>query len=202
MLKSTILVEDNWFALDIFSPLLKHTGGFVFFGTLLGLIRDGQPIVGDDDVDFYVDVQHFETVKAVLIASGFELDFNSPPNHTSWFLQANGMIDGHQIRADFYFFDQSTDEHFVIEPWNFMGTLNDGGSHLRVPKTLLFPIESRRIGSSEINLPACPEVICEYLYGIEWQTPMKKNIDYQTNVVGGRPVRFRTTEGGTISLIP
>lgn len=200
--KSEISVDDNWFALSIFGSLLKLTDGFVFFGTLLGLIREGAPIKGDDDVDFYVDVRHFEHVKKTLMASGFKIDVSAPPNNTLWFLQADGHIEGRQIRADFYFFDQTTDIHFVIEPWNFMGTLNNTQSHLRIPKTLLFPLASRKFGDIELNFPACPEVLCEFLYGLDWRTPKKKGTDYHTNVIGGRPVRFSVNDSGGFSLLP
>lgn len=202
MRKSEISVEDNWFALNVFSRLLKQTDGFVFFGTLLGLIRGGAPIKGDDDVDFYVDVRHFEVVKKVLIDSGFTIDVNAPPNNTSWFLQADGDIEGRKIRADFYFFDQTTDINFVIEPWNFKGTLNNGQSHLRIPKALVFPLAIRKFGDVELNFPACPEVLCEFLYGLDWRIPMTKGADYNTNVIGGRPVRYSVDGSGGLSLLP
>ena len=39
---------------DLFSKHLSHIEHFVFYGTLLGLVRQGQPIEGDDDVDVLV----------------------------------------------------------------------------------------------------------------------------------------------------
>ena len=202
MRKTEISVDDNWFALDIFAPLLKLTDGFVFFGTMLGLVREGAPIKGDDDVDFYVDVRHFERVKKVLTDSGFSIDVNDWPNNTAWFLQADGNIEGRRIRADFYFFDQTTDTNFIIEPWNFNGKLNDGQSHLRIPKALVFPLASKKFGDVELNFAACPEVLCEFLYGLNWRTPMRKGTDYQTGVIGGRPVRYSVDSSGGVSLLP
>ena len=52
------LLESNLdFSLTFFSKLLhkEEIEHFIFFGTLLGLTRDGMPIKGDDDIDFYVN---------------------------------------------------------------------------------------------------------------------------------------------------
>ena len=47
---------------------------FIFFGTLLGLIRDGGPIVGDDDVEFYVNQIFYNRTRDLLSSLGFNLD--------------------------------------------------------------------------------------------------------------------------------
>ena len=55
---------------------------FVFFGTLLGLCRSGKPIVGDDDVDFYVNHKHYEQVQVLIQSLGFWIDYDSFPNNS------------------------------------------------------------------------------------------------------------------------
>ena len=45
---------------------LRNVEFFPFFGTLLGLVREGKPIASDDDVDFYVNISDYENVKSLL----------------------------------------------------------------------------------------------------------------------------------------
>lgn len=190
------------FSLIKFSQELQSKGveHFVFFGTLLGLTRDGKPIAGDDDVDFYVNNSGYETVRSLLISLGFELDFSKFPNHTRHFMQGFGVLDDIEIRVDFYFFDADTDENFLLEHWNFSGKPNDPQEILKLPKPLVFPIETIQFRGQGVAVPKHAEIICEFLYGISWKTPKTKDIDYGVKIVGGRPLRVSTKDGAT-SLI-
>lgn len=48
---------------------------FVGYGTLLGIIRDGQCIDGDDDVDIVIDARNYDILKQILTDSGVELEY-------------------------------------------------------------------------------------------------------------------------------
>ena len=41
-------------------PLLDGLDYFIFYGTLLGLVREGDILEKDDDIDIMVDLKHFE----------------------------------------------------------------------------------------------------------------------------------------------
>ena len=43
--------------LKFFSKLLKEHNPFIFYGTLLGFVRDGSFIKNDDDIDFLIDIK-------------------------------------------------------------------------------------------------------------------------------------------------
>ena len=189
--------------LTIFSEQLRKNNveHFVFFGTLLGIVRGNEPIAGDDDVDFYVNRLHYATVQSLLVSLGLEVDYNTPPNHTNWFIQINGVIDGIEIRVDFYFYDSKSDKDYLLEPWNFGGQVKNKASILRVPKPLVFPLVTAFCKGVSINLPKHAEILCEFLYGWDWQTPLKKGADYQVAMVGGRPLRLRS-ENGKASILP
>ncbi|MDB2565645.1 LicD family protein [Porticoccaceae bacterium] len=173
---------------------------FAFFGTLLGLIREGKPIETDDDVDFYVNVSDYENVKSVLRCLNFEIDYTMIPNHTKCFIQATGFLMEEFVRIDFYFFDKDVDPHFLIERWNFPGTPQNPKSILKVPKPLIFPLREISFGDVSIPIPKYPEIICEFLYGVNWTTPQQKKTDYHTLMLGGRPIRYRK-DNGSIKLI-
>ena len=191
------------FGLKVFSYKLNANGieFFPFFGTLLGLTRDSKPIEGDDDVDFYVNILHFAHVKSLLNDLGFQVDYKTRPNHTEFFIQAKGLLEGQFVRVDFYFYDGEIDPNFLIERWNFPAQPEKSKNHLRLPKALVFPLRNIDYCGINIPFPKYPEIICEFLYGINWRTPQKKHKDYQMVMLGGRPIRIQQTEG-KISLLP
>ncbi len=181
------------FSQELQSNEIEH---FVFFGTLLGLTREGKPIAGDDDVDFYVNDSGYDAVRALLISLGFEIDFSKYPNNTRHLIQAYGVLEDIEIRVDFYFFDSTTDKNFLLEHWNFLAQPDNRNALLKVPKPLVYPIEKKMFLGQKIAMPKHPEILCEFLYGINWKTPKRKRIDYKIIIVGGRPLRVLAKDGG------
>lgn len=203
MNKKPMKAADHMFAIQVMEPIMSALGGFIYFGTLLGFVRDGSPIENDDDVDLYFNQKYFNNVLDFLTAAGFCIDRNQRPNNTDWFLQARSEINGRKICVDFYFYDSDYDDHFVIEPWNFWGTVEQETSHLRTPKALLFPLKKMSVGSLELNIPAHPVVICEFLYGVNWRIPLQKGENYVIpKIIGGRPLRVLQRSDGVMTVIP
>ena len=163
---------------------------FAFFGTLLGLTREGKLISGDDDVDFYVKESFYEDVRKMISFMGLNIDYSSVPNDTNHFIQVSGKLNDIEIRVDFYFYDSSSDEDFLLEPWNFFGNPNNKDKLLKIPKPLIFPLKKQDFLNHEISIPQHPKIVCEYLYGEDWKTPKKKKLDYITVMLGGRPLRI------------
>ena len=168
---------------------------FAFFGTLLGLTRDGKPIDGDDDVDFYVNKNDYLSVRKLLNSIGLKINYSEWPNHTDNFIQASGLLENIEIRVDFYFFDSDADENFLIEKWNFAAQPNNHKLILKIPKPLIYPIVKKSYLGNDICVPKHSDIICEFLYGIDWKIPKKKGVDYKVAIVGGRPLRI---VGGSI----
>ena len=111
------------FCIHKFSQEMKNYDieHFVMFGTLLGLTRDGEPISGDDDVDFYVNIKHRESVSSMLKNLGLEVDYSKFPNDSKYFTQVQGILDGEIIRVDFYFYDADSSRDYILDKWNFAG---------------------------------------------------------------------------------
>jgi len=201
-MKTTLSEDGLGFTLKFFSNLMNEKCEyFLFFGTLLGLVRDKRPIKGDDDVDFYVNKNHYAFVKDMLSGLGIPINYGEWPNNTEDFIQANCVIEGIEVRADFYFYDNETDINFVKEKWNFLGKPENPSNILKVPKPLIFPLKKITWQDTTLYIPMHPEIICEMLYGINWNIPQQKGVDYVMQVHGGRPLRM-VQRGNEISLLP
>ena len=168
---------------------------FVMFGTLLGLTRDGEPISGDDDVDFYVNMKHRESVSSMLKSIGLEVDYSKFPNDTKYFTQVQGILDGEIIRVDFYFYDADSSKDYILDNWNFAGKPSNADEMMKLPKPFVYPLKSKKYLETDVVIPNHPELICEFLYGASWTVPKKKNIDYHTKMVSGRPIRISINNG-------
>jgi hypothetical protein len=160
---------------------------FAFFGTLLGLEREGHLIQGDDDVDIYVDVRHRDAALGALLDGGFEMTEDCAPD----FAQFRRDVDGHETLLDLYFFEEIGD--IITEKWNFKGPKRRPEHMLKVPRSLVFPIVWREFEGVQIALPGDPQGTCAWLYGPEWQTPRQKSVGYRIDILDGAPILRKTT---------
>ena len=177
------------------SAILVDVEHFLFFGGLLGFVRDGDMIEGDDDIDIYVNLKDREKILSLLKSTDFEIDLGSWPNDTPYFLQATKYVDGVETLIEFYFYEEKTNSQFVLERWNFVGSVNKVNTHLLIPKDILFPIKKAAFFDTNISLLANPEMVCEYLYGSKWRSPLSKGEQYYTLIVNNRPLVFFGVRG-------
>ena len=196
--KNSVRPEDNKFAVKLFTNQFSKIEHFIFYGTLLGFIRDGMPIAGDNDVDILVNQNHHEEVKKIVKALGFKIDDTKYPNNTKFFLQADGKIDGHTVRVDFYFYDAQADQDFLLEYWNSHGEPKNYKYVLKIPKALIFPIKEQKFKDIELHTPCHSRVICEYLYGPTWKIPAKRKLDYADVCHGGRLINYKFLRLGKV----
>ena len=172
------------------SNLLKGIEHFVFFGTLLGLVREGDIIPHDDDVDFYVPIEQREAVIELLTGKDFFIRWEKAWNQHDCFLQLNRCFNDIETCVDFYFYQSNAKTDFILDRWNVSGTPDNKDTYIHIPKSMIFPLKTQRFFDSDIAMPAKGEGLCEFLYGNDWQKPLIKHIDYQPMVRNNRPVRF------------
>lgn len=156
-----------------------------FYGSLLGLIREGAPIEGDDDVDFLIESSKFGEVLTMLSndpSCEILLEYSSGP-----FLQFK-IKECPNVPIDLYGFYFSKDGTKVSEDWNFNGVLMKPFFSLTFPKKLLLPLTRREILGSEYWLPRESEELCRRLYGRSWRTPQLKGKAYKSIAVLGKVV--------------
>ena len=184
-------VEMNLDNLRLVSEHLKDVPHFLFFGTLLGYVREGSIIEGDDDIDIYVDRKWRQDIAQRLNGSGMKVRRRQEKFQTEFFAQAVRRIDDVQTYADFYCYENDPAQDYVIDHWNFRGHYKDPETAMHVPKSLLFPLQPAEMQGIKVTVPADPEGCCEFLYGKDWRTPMAKGTEYTTKIVANRPKLVR-----------
>ncbi|MCA8833514.1 MAG: LicD family protein, partial [Proteobacteria bacterium] len=168
------------------SNLLKGIEHFVFFGTLLGLVRDGDIIPHDDDVDFYVPIEQRAAVIERLKTTDFSIGLNTDgkPEQPLCTVRAYKFIDGMELDIDFYLYQSNPETDCIIERWNISGKPDNKDTHLHIPKSMIFPLKTQRFFDCDIAMPAKGEDLCEFLYGKDWRTPLRKYTEYIPEITG------------------
>jgi len=186
-----VTAEKNFKNLIFFSNLIKDLGHFVFFGTLLGLVREKNLIEGDDDIDFYVNINEREKLISILKLNFIVVDETLSVNKNKSFLQVFRFYNDVKFIIDFYFYDANKDKFNIIEKWNFEGGTHIQSKHLRIPKIFIYPIKSNMINGHQFFFPSQPVLLCEFLYGPNWNVKMKKDEEYSIKVINNKPVLFK-----------
>jgi SAM-dependent methyltransferase len=139
---------------------------FVTGGTLLGPVRDGRIMPGDDDVDFAYLSGHDNPSDVVLeslrmeralVAAGYEIVRLSGGH-----LQL--MFPGGAI-SDRFYIDIFT--YFVCNGW-FYGTFH---ARERASRVTLLPLAPLDVNGRVLPGPAEPEQLLAAIYGPHWHTP-------------------------------
>jgi hypothetical protein len=178
------LHEEN---IILISKVLKTVRPIPFYGTLLGLTRNGSAIDGDDDVDFWIAKSKRSEVISLLENTPFEIDFSDAVNHTDHFLQAKRKVGLTTTIVDFYFYETSLDGQVIVDKWNFTAMWTLPANELHVPVELVFPLKPEMFWDVELYMPANKKALCEFLYGEGWIRPMSKGTEYTTSIVNNKP---------------
>lgn len=158
-------------ALDEARTLVEwaHSHGldlFVTGGTLLGPVRDGQIMSGDDDVDLaYLSLHQNPSdivleafaLERALQAHGYETVRHSAGHLQLLFPAADG--------TDRFYLDIFT--YFNTGGW-FHGTFHARERSHKVP---IFPLRALTINGRQLPAPADPEAMLAAIYGPGWRTP-------------------------------
>lgn len=122
-------------------------------GTLLGYIRTGQGIEGDDDIDFLVWVDEMQKVKACIQELGFEISIDHPG-----FFNVNATVRHPQI--DFYAIHRP-EAGIICSLWDKV---------MMLEADVLPPVDAT---GYDFKLPRRPENLLVQWYGDNWRVPRK-----------------------------
>ena len=180
--------EQNLKNLISISKMLKTIQHFVFYGTLLGLTRENNIIDGDDDVDFLVDIKDKKKLINIMTKSK-SFQFNRK-NSNKYFIQYSLKKNNLETFIDFYFYKNDFSKNYIIERHNFLSNISNPNYALHIPKQNIFPVVKNK-KFKLVSIPKHPEKICEYLYGRNWKTPLKKNTGYRMEIVNNKPMLIK-----------
>jgi hypothetical protein len=182
MIKEMLDREINKESLKNVAKLLHDLDYMVFFGTALGIHRDGDVLLKDDDIDILASSSDYLDIKSRLLSNGYDL----PIDADNTFSQYTNQISGKTSLVDFYFYEDY-DENHVIEKWNFSGQHLNPNNHLVIPKSILFDIKTIDYFGTKLKIPNDLESVCIWLYGQRYREPLRKNIDYMVGVENNKP---------------
>lgn len=178
--------EENFV---FFNKLLFEFGCFPFYGTFLGLHRDGNIIPEDDDIDFYINMKYKNDVISKLEENGFKVYFSKKVNETIYFIQYRNFIKSQECICDIYFYEEG--KNYLVEKSNFGGNIANKISDLKILKSLIFPLQKKSFFGQDVNFPNSPDLLASFLYGKYWGIPAKKNTEYMIRVFFGKPIMFK-----------
>ena len=166
---------------------------FIFYGTLLGIIRENNIIKGDDDIDFMVNHKSKKLLlKKMSLNKKFKINMKVSNNYFVQYIKKNnGLI----TFVDFYFYTKDSKKSYIIDRHNWLGNINNKRFALHFPKKMIFPIDK----SKKFNLPKRPKMVCSYIYGKTWLTPLEKNTNYRPEIINNKPVLIRRSYIGSLT---
>ena len=187
------LQKLNYQNLITVSPLLKNIEYFIFYGTLLGIIRGNNIIKGDDDIDFLVNYKFRKSLlKKMKLDKSFKINKKVC---NQYFIQYIKKYKRLRTFVDFYFYINDPKKKFIIDKHNWIGNINDERFALHFPKRIIFPIKK----GEKFNMPKNPKMACKYIYGKTWSKPLKKNTNYRPEIIKNKPVLIRRSYLGSLT---
>ena len=158
-----------------------------FFGTLLGLVRQGSSIEGDNDLDFCIPEESLREATFNLRENGWlEIRSIADSNGQVW-LRTFQAPYGSDIVVDLYVFSKSEDKLVFRQHW-LVENIEDPSEYLLVPSKQvewLFEVSIKNVTLLGAD-PKVDALLC-FLYSDCWRSPARKWIDYVVQVRDGIP---------------
>ena len=137
-----------------------------------------------------VDNKNRDQLIKDLKINNIEVDLSLSVNKNKNFLQVKRIIQNEILITDFYFYQSDVEKKYIIEKWNFEGGTNDESKHLRIPKTFIYPLKKIPFKETVLCVPNEKELICEFLYGRNWDKKLIKDLEYEIKVINGKPYLY------------
>tara|TARA_B100000700_G_C14908398_1_gene790969 strand:- start:399 stop:1037 length:639 start_codon:yes stop_codon:yes gene_type:complete len=164
------LDDINSTNLDEIRPLINNLDYVMFFGTLLGFVRNDSIIQDDDDIDFALNYSDRNSLINILENSNnFEILTNK-----EFYVSCSNKNFNEPNSIDFYIFKKENEK--IIFPFSFYGNCKYRKRHdLYFDSALFYETE---LNQYNLKIPSESSKLMEKLYGKKYKTPLRKNIDY------------------------
>lgn len=178
-------------ALKYVIKLFRNIEYAIFFGTLLGITREGDLINGDDDIDLVIPLKFRTDVIEIIKKSHIDLDMNKRVNSSQYFLQGEYKVKASTILIDVYFFEDFKSNKILIKSMRGPLLSNNKKFWIKILKKDFYPIEEAKYENNTLKLPRDPKKLLNFIYGKNWRFPLKKGQDYFHFYIFNRPILFR-----------
>jgi len=163
-MEKTKHTRDNLNKLYQFIMTRLHKFNFIlFYGSLLGFIREGDFIENDDDIDLLLSIRD----RASLINRVQQLGLKITINELS-IIQVVIENLGH---VDIYFYESINTDIIIKWDGNLLFSKND-----------IWPLKKTKFKNFLINIPYNSEKILQETYGLNWKIPLQKD-SYDWNLI-------------------
>ena len=167
-----ITVEENFSNLVFFTQLLTKIEHFVFFGTLLGLVRENNLIDGDDDIDLRVDEYDWERCTALLPYLSKKYKVIKVKNNDKFYrISSREKISGEPLTVDLASSLRPKEDKWPA--WENVDYLFDK------------PLSTIKINGLEVYCPNEEDILpfLEHTYGKDWNVQKCHNVTYRKYVM-------------------
>lgn len=142
---------------NTFIPVFNEYNIFIFYGTLLGYIRENNFIKNDDDIDVLISFEKKEEVLKKIKEKKFHIHMER-----EYFIQIYKNDIG---PFDIYFYTE--DANYIYIPW----------MKSKYEKDIIFPLKEVNFNNEKIYIPNNPIQFFELYYGNDWKIPQQKKRD-------------------------
>ncbi len=196
MNKKKLIQKINLENLLIISHLFKKYEHFVFYGTLLGITREKNILLGDDDIDILINIKLKKKIlKIISTSKNFKVNKKTS---NKYFVQLIRKSNNEKTFVDLYFYIDKSEKNYIEEKHNFLASVNLKSHSLHIPKKMVFPTKKIK-KFSNVVLPNKPLKLCQFLYGKTWATPLKKNTGYRMEIINHKPKLIKRSRIGQIT---
>jgi len=152
---------------------LKGTNWWLDYGTLLGAVREGDFIKGDNDVDLGIHAKHMTKELCNKINESPKLECASGSGDFDKFYKTEVHLideDGKRVSVDGKGIFNDIYVYYPVENDYVMG---DCDKYYRTPKEHLDKLTSGTIHGKRFPIPSNAKKLLEFVYGEDWKTPNK-----------------------------
>ena len=160
------------------SNLLQDIRYVAFYGTLLGLIRDGSTIAGDDDID--IVIHNLDRTRLMSLLSdakqkyaGHQFEITV---YSDRFVQVATESEYGRGLIDFYICKSKNSD--LYDEWSFWGLSANRFFSVKFPLAWLDEVRQIDLLGSFINVPKDYHAALQFLYGSDWKRPRVKGKEY------------------------
>lgn len=175
--------------LKFISPILFELNAIPFYGTLLGMVREGRTIIGDDDIDIIILSQYESELRQFLNENNLKInDVKYSVDGKIKFLQIMRQTQNGCGSIDFYFVEKQGLKY--KDNFSIWGRPNSKYFYVTVEKSWFYNTKIIYLDEQKIRIPQDYQEVLGRIYGKNWCIPLEKGLQYVQIPYCGRVINI------------